>query len=138
LSFDAITRYPENTDYESKPKLSLDQLRDKAIEDSSYIVTPKIRSNMVRDRSNAIKNYVLTRANVKCEGCNQKAPFETPDGRAYLEPHHIRRLSDGGPDHPGWVSALCPNCHARAHHAKDKQEFNTHLREIIVTIEGNK
>src|ERR1700746_1774493 len=24
-----------------------------------------------------------------------------------------RRLSDGGPDHPRWVVAVCPNCHRR-------------------------
>ncbi|WP_421188799.1 HNH endonuclease [Aeromonas enteropelogenes] len=29
------------------------------------------------------------------------------------------RLSDGGPDHPANVIALCPNCHRRAHHALD-------------------
>jgi hypothetical protein len=36
-----------------------------------------------------------------------------------LEPHHIRRLADGGPDHPRWVAALCPTCHRRVHHGVD-------------------
>ena len=48
------------------------------------------------------------------------APFITPDGQLYLEVHHIERLSDGGPDHPRWVVAVCPNCHRRAHYAGDE------------------
>ena len=42
--------------------------------------------------------YVVARANGNCEGCDDPGtiPVE-PDGTPYLEPHHLRRLSDGGP-----------------------------------------
>lgn len=61
-----------------------------------------------------------------------RAPFRTQDGQPYLEPHHIRRLSDGGPDDPRWVAGLCPNCHRRAHHSL---EFNNELETIVVSAE---
>jgi 5-methylcytosine-specific restriction protein A len=69
----------------------------------------------VYQRSRDVKRYVLTRANGHCEGCGSPAPFFQPDGSPYLEPHHLRRVSDGGPDHPAHVIALCPNCHRRVH-----------------------
>jgi 5-methylcytosine-specific restriction protein A len=52
----------------------------------------------------------------------------TPKGRPYLEPHHTRHLSDGGPDHPEWVVAVCPTCHKRAHYASDWKEYNAQLK----------
>ena len=33
----------------------------------------------------------------------------------YLEPHHIRRGWDSGPDSPEWVGGICPNCHREIH-----------------------
>ena len=45
------------------------------------------------------------------------------DGSPYLEPHHITRLADNGPDHPAKVIALCPNCHRKAHSSQDKLVF---------------
>jgi 5-methylcytosine-specific restriction protein A len=54
-----------------------------------------------------------------------------------LEPHHIRRVADGGPDHPEWVIGVCPNCHRRAHYAEDKVEFNETLRQIVLEREQN-
>lgn len=43
------------------------------------------------------------------------APFQRKDGTPYLEPHHIQRLADEGPDHPKWVGAVCPSCHREIH-----------------------
>jgi HNH endonuclease len=54
--------------------------------------------------------------------CTSPAPFLTTTGEPYLEPHHIRRLSDGGLDDPRWIAALCANCHRRAHHANDENK----------------
>jgi 5-methylcytosine-specific restriction protein A len=59
------------------------------------------------------------------------------DGKPYLEPHHIRRLADEGPDHPAWVAALCPNCHRRIHHGADGTEFNEEVAQSIRAIEEN-
>jgi HNH endonuclease len=45
---------------------------------------------------------------------------------AYLEPHHLRRVSNGGPDHPAHVISLCPNCHRRVHAGADGQTITPH------------
>jgi 5-methylcytosine-specific restriction protein A len=81
----------------------------------------------VYERSRDVRDYVLARAGNKCEGCQSPAPFTRRDGSPYLEPHHIRRLSDGGPDHPAFVIALCPNCHRRVHAGEDGDTYNTTL-----------
>ncbi|WP_246259362.1 MULTISPECIES: HNH endonuclease [Chelativorans] len=52
-----------------------------------------------------------------------------------MEPHHLRRLSDGGPDDPRFVIALCPNCHRRVHHGMDGQAYNTELLDRMALIE---
>ena len=53
---------------------------------------------------------------------NQRPGAELPipsRGALYLDVHYLRRLSDGGPDHPAHVAAVCRNCHRRCHHAAD-------------------
>jgi hypothetical protein len=65
-----------------------------------------------------VKAYVLRRANGCCEACGEEAPFVRKDGTPYLEPHHTRRVADGGPDHPAWVAAICPTCHRQIIMAK--------------------
>ena len=82
-------------------------------------------------RSQAVRRYALLRAEGLCEGCGQSAPFTTPEGEPYLEVHHLRRLSDGGPDHPAHVAALCPNCHRRCHHAGDARSFNSEVARRV-------
>lgn len=98
--------------------------------------SPTSSSRTVYARSRDIKAYVAARANGLCEGCSQPAPFNRPDGSPYLEPHHIRRLSDGGPDHPGFVIALCPNCHRRVHAGADGVSFNAMLLAKMPAIES--
>lgn len=114
---------------------TLEILRDKAMDDSAVNRTPTERKAKWRRRSRAIALYVLKRSKGVCEGCQTAAPFVTATGRPYLEPHHIRRLSDGGPDHPRWVVALCPNCHRRAHHAVDVVDFNKYLADLVGQLE---
>jgi len=89
----------------------------------------------VYQRSGDLKIYVLRRANGTCEGCDQPAPFRTTAGHPYLEPHHTRRLSDGGPDDYRHVIALCPTCHRRVHHGEDGHAYNHDLVESLTTIE---
>jgi len=109
----------------------LSVLREKALAAANETHAPAEGKRSVLYRSRAIRIYVLKRADGKCEGCEREAPFRTSEGRPYLEPHHIRRLSDGGPDHPHWVAALCPNCHRQAHYGADRGELNGRLAEIV-------
>jgi 5-methylcytosine-specific restriction protein A len=91
----------------------------------------------VYKRSAALRSYVLARSGGICEGCSGPAPFATASGSPYLEPHHVRRISDGGPDHPAWVIALCPNCHARVHHGADGDSYNQTLIAKLPKLEAD-
>lgn len=112
-------------------------LRSRALASSVVSRDTLERRQSIRYRSNAIRIYVLRRSEGICENCGEKAPFVTDKGRPYLEPHHIRRLSDGGPDHPQWVAALCPNCHRRAHYSADRKDFNAKIALTVKDKEAN-
>ena len=47
----------------------------------------KRRTNL---RSEDLRIYVRRRANGRCQGCEEPAPFSTRKGHPYLEPHHTR------------------------------------------------
>lgn len=117
--------------------MSLETLREKAQPERFKVAEAKQASQNVRERSRALRVYVLRRAHGKCEGCDQPAPFTTPNGQPFLEAHHTRRLSDGGPDSPRWVIAVCPNCHRRAHYASDAETFNDGLKAALATLEAS-
>ncbi len=44
-------------------------------------------------------------------------------------------LSDGGPDHPSFVIALCPTCHRRVHYGFDGLEYNEDLVAKLESLE---
>ena len=115
---------------------SIEELRKRATRASSSNADTRQRVQNTYIRSEAIKEYALRRAEGKCEGCGKSAPFLKSDGSPYLEVHHIRRLSDGGPDDPEFVVALCPNCHRRAHYGEDAEDFNCYLEGVVHEIEG--
>lgn len=115
--------------------IPLSDLRTRAIRGTPVGASPQERKRRVYERSQSLRVYVLRRADGVCEGCRNLGPFVTPEGHRYLEPHHIRRLADGGPDHPRWVIGLCPNCHRRVHHGADRAEYNAALGERMRTIE---
>jgi hypothetical protein len=96
-------------------------------EDARDSVDAGSRMAVWRRRSQHVPRYVLLRSGGACEGCSNPAPFRTSCGDPYLEPHRVRRLSDGGPDNPHWMAAICPSCHRRAHHAHDAAAFNLEL-----------
>ena len=118
---------------ESTPdwEAQLAALRNRALIASTEKVDPTERLQLWRKRSAIVREYVLRRAGGICEGCGQNAPFVTSAGEPYLEPHHIRRLSDGGPDNPQFVAAVCANCHRRAHYSRDAMDFNDNLGKIV-------
>jgi 5-methylcytosine-specific restriction protein A len=87
-------------------------------------------------RSEAVRRYVLKRAVGKCEACDSRAPFQSSSGEPFLEVHHIDRLADNGPDSIDRVAAICPNCHRRCHHSRDRVQYNSALRIRIAKIEA--
>jgi 5-methylcytosine-specific restriction protein A len=115
--------------------MPLDQLRTRSARNLGEPPTSTVAKRNVYQRSGDLKIYVLRRANGVCEGCEQPAPFRTRAGHAYLEPHHTRRLSDGGPDDYHHVIALCPTCHRRVHHGEDGTAYNGALVTRLSDIE---
>jgi len=118
---------------------SLDVLRQKAFEatkSASSSNDAKTAKRTFYKRSEAVKKYVLQRANGFCESCKKPAPFTKKNGQPYLEPHHIWRLSDDGLDSPLWVGAICPACHREIHHGKKGVEKNNCLATYIRETES--
>lgn len=122
-------------DTDALTEANMDELRQAALLKSRPSATPKERKTLYRVRAQAIRLYVLRRANGRCESCNAPAPFRKADGAPYLEPHHTTRLADEGPDHPAKVIGLCPNCHRKAHHSEDARAFNAMLIKKLRTLE---
>ena len=97
---------------------------------------PRISLTEYRFRSAAVHLYASLRSNGQCEACGSFAPFTRPDGRGFLEVHHLTRLADEGPDLPSNVAALCPNCHRRVHYSIDRKEFGKKLQDAIALKEN--
>lgn len=114
---------------------NMDELRQAALLKARPTATERERKSINRIRSMAIRIYVLHRANGRCEGCDEPAPFQRADGSPYLEPHHTRQLSDEGPDHPKHVIGLCPNCHRKAHYSDNSKSFNATLIRRLRALE---
>lgn len=113
----------------------LDILRARAFAAAKPNVPSATVTRTVYERSADVRDYVLARSKGSCEGCGTAAPFTRANGTPYLEPHHIRRVSDGGPDDPRFVIALCPNCHRRVHFGGDGANYNTSLLSKMKAIE---
>lgn len=145
LAIDSAPEVPENSMQVSEPiskklvnslwRVPIKELRKAALAKPSRAASSQERRENVYYRSQAIRIYVLRRSSGKCEYCEAGAPFLTTRGQPYLEPHHVKRLADGGPDHPSFVIALCPNCHRRAHYSADSSAFNEQCKKLLTTIE---
>ena len=133
-SLGAIAEHSDSENVAADAPLS--ELRARAIAASAAAAKPAtVGTKNVYERSRDVRRYVLARSKGRCEGCSVPAPFPRPDGSPYLEPHHLKRLSDGGPDHPAHVIALCPNCHRRVHAGADGSSYNETLMEFMRTLE---
>jgi 5-methylcytosine-specific restriction enzyme A len=115
--------------------LDLDELRRRALETPAQTPDAREAKRRAYRRSKALKMYVRARAGGRCEECEERAPFKDRRGQPYIEPHHTRRISDGGPDHPRWVIALCPECHARVHFGLDGETYNEDLKAKLGRLE---
>lgn len=114
----------------------LSELRKRAFAAANETPGKAKSTASVFERSRDVRDYVVARAKGHCEGCSQPAPFRRGNGVPYLEPHHIRRLTDGGPDDPRFVIALCPNCHRRVHSGADGSTYNGKLLASMKAIEA--
>lgn len=117
-------------------RADLAQLRIKAMEAAAPSVSTGTATRNIYQRSADVRDYVLARSNGFCEGCENAAPFARRNGVPYLEPHHIRRASDGGPDDPRFVIALCPNCHRQVHFGMDGDTYNDALLAKVTSLEN--
>jgi 5-methylcytosine-specific restriction protein A len=84
-----------------------------------------------RRRDVAVASWAQEQANGRCELCQADAPFEDSMGFPFLEVHHIVPLAEGGTDTPANVVALCPNCHRRCHHGRDRDALGAKLAENV-------
>jgi 5-methylcytosine-specific restriction protein A len=131
----ATTPPPTGGSDDRRWTMPMDQLRDRASRTLGKQPDARTAKRTSYERSEDLKIYVRRRANGFCEGCETPAPFVAKDGRPYLEPHHVRRLSDGGPDDYHHVITLCPTCHRRVHHGADGDAYNGRLRKKLREIE---
>jgi 5-methylcytosine-specific restriction protein A len=132
----AVVETVEAADEGASSRNSLEELRRRAYEAAGTFLPERIAGfRNIYQRSQDVRSYVLARSKGRCEGCKTVAPFVRKDGSPYLEPHHIRRVSDGGPDDPAFVIALCPNCHRRVHAGRDGASYNTALLNGMTDIE---
>lgn len=76
--------------------------------------------------------WVIEQADGVCEVCEKPAPFVRADGTAYLEVHHLRPLSEGGPDTTDNAVAACPNCHRALHYSVESRVLRA---AVIVRLE---
>lgn len=109
--------------------------RKSAIEASKDVAEKIKTAQERRKRSQTVSKYVQERALGFCEVCGYPAPFNRPDGKPYLESHHITQLADDGPDAPKDVVAACPTCHRKAHYGAGKKLLNAAAHERIKRLE---
>jgi len=110
------------------PSQFADQFSDKPLTEQS--VQQRIITGTAFVRSPAVRMAALQRSLGKCEYCNAPG-FSTPDGRTYLETHHIQPLSEGGADAITNVIALCPNHHREAHFGNQGENMRIEMQEIV-------
>lgn len=129
-----VSKYDEATgDHElsrGKPVVFVDQFtasnEQKEVERRQRMASSYVRCREVREA-------VLRRANGECEFCHEPG-FELPDGRLYLETHHIDALCRKGRDEIENVIALCPNHHREAHYGSKADEITERLKAIIAEL----
>jgi 5-methylcytosine-specific restriction protein A len=59
-------------------------------------------------------------------------PDVKKDGTPLFQVDHIVQLSDGGPDQPDNMIALCPNCHTAKTLGKNRNEMTRRLKKIAL------
>ena len=107
--------------------------RDLENNPTSLDFNPKPRSPQPKRRKRA-KDIVIARAQGFCENdnCSGMPPDVKKDGTPIFQVDHIIQLSDGGPDQPDNMIALCPNCHAAKTLGGNRSEMTARLKSIAL------
>lgn len=84
-------------------------------------------------RDDAVREFVRARAKGFCEYCNA-AGFPLPDGKRYIETHHVIWLSEGGPDMASNVIALCANHHREVHFGQGRMALEVKMQEKLAML----
>lgn len=87
-------------------------------------------TSTVRNRDREVRDFALNRAKGKCELCGTSG-FQLPDGRMFLETHHVISLAEHGTDSVSNVVALCPNHHREAHYGRNAKVLRTQLLKML-------
>jgi 5-methylcytosine-specific restriction protein A len=85
---------------------------------------------MAIKRDPVVRQLVLERAEGHCELCNQPG-FVLPDGRRYVETHHVELLASGGADRVWNVVALCPSHHREVHYGSERGGLQDQLNQLL-------
>ncbi len=93
----------------------------------------KIIKVEVFERSEQVKEWILKKAEGRCESCG-KVPFLTPEGAPYLEVHHVKRLADGGSDTVTNTVAICAECHRELHYGQKRNDIVENLYRLIARL----
>ena len=106
----------------------LKELAQKALQDRSrdYV---EVNGKRIK-RKTILVAFVKERDNNTCEACG--FTFKKKDGENYVEVAHIKPLSEGGPDDPENMVALCPNCHKKLDKGDEKAR-----NEVIEALRKN-
>ena len=85
-------------------------------------------------RRKRAKDIVIARAQGTCENddCSGMPPDVKKDGTPIFQVDHIIQLSEGGPDQPDNMIALCPNCHAAKTLGGNRAEMTAKLKSIAL------
>ena len=84
-------------------------------------------------RDPKVRDAVLARAKGCCEFCGAQG-FLKPDGKRYLETHHIIALAAEGADRVTNVIGLCPNDHREAHFGQRRQTLEEQMIAKLAAI----
>ena len=107
----------------------------KELEDKPTTMGPLSISRVPQPkRRKRAKNIVIARALGKCENdkCTGMPPDVKKDGTPLFQVDHIVQLSDGGPDRPDNMIALCPNCHTAKTLGKNRNVMTSRLKKIAL------
>jgi 5-methylcytosine-specific restriction enzyme A len=109
---------------------ALRDLDDSPLGNSTPDRASAIRSTFIRDPQ--VRAYVLGIAAGQCEYCKEYG-FLMPNGRHYLEAHHVISLAEDGRDTVDNVIALCANHHREAHFGASAEQLEI---EFITRIQN--